>query len=237
MKKYNVLSFLFLGVVVAMVASFVASCGKSNNVIPAGSNIQYQVVNASTDLLPVDLYIKLLKKNPIPYRYPTPSGYFSLATIDTPFQIRSATISLSPVNILSIDSVLKNNVKYTLFITGFRANNSISYIFTRDTASAAKGGRGKVRFVNATAGSNIFNVTANGTTVFTNQAYKGVSKFVEMPAGNYNFRIYPSTSSTTILAEIPNVTIQDGKLYTLYCYGIVGRTDTAAFNMGILNNK
>lgn len=237
MKKYNVLSLLFLGVFVVMLASLIASCGKNNNVIPAGSNIQMQVVNASTDVLPVDLYIKFLKKNNIPFSYPNSSGYFSLTTIDTPFQIRSSATLLSSVNILSIDSVLKNNIKYTLFITGFRANNSISYIFTADTSAAPISGRGKVRFVNATAGTNKFNVTANGTTVFTNQGYKDISKFVEMPAGNYDFKIYSVNSSTTILSDLPNVNVQDGKLYTLYCRGIVGRTDTAAFGMAVLSNK
>ena len=226
-----------MGVVAAMVASFIASCGKSNNVLPAGSNIQFQVVNLSTDLQPIDLYINTTKRNPTPYSYPTPSGYFTLASIDTPFRIRSAATSQSSVNILSIDSVLKNNLKYTLFITGFKSKNSIDYIFTKDTASISTGGRGKVRFVNATAGTDVFNITANGTTVFTNQSYKNVSKFVEMPAGNYDFKIYSTTSSTTVLSDLPNVTVQDGKLYTLYCRGIVGRTDTAAFGMGVLNNK
>ncbi len=236
-KKYNILSVLFLSVVAALAVSFIASCGKSDSVLPAGSNIQFQVVNLSTDLQPIDLYINTTKRNPTPYRYPNPSGYFTLATIDTPFRIRSAATSLSSVNILTIDSVLKNNMKYTLFITGFKSKNTISYIFTKDTASITTGGRGKVRFVHATAGTDVFNITANGTTIFTNQAYKNVSKFIEMPAGNYDFKIYSTNSSTTVLYDLPNVNIQDSKLYTLYCRGIVGRTDTAAFGLGVLNNK
>jgi len=236
-EKYNILSFLFLGIVVALATSFIASCGKSNSVLPAGSNIQMQVVNLSTDLQPIDLYINTTKKNAVPYSYPNPSGYFTLPTIDTPFRIRSAATSLSSINILSIDSVLKNNVKYTLFITGFKSKGTISYIFTKDTSSASTVGRGKVRFVNATAGTDAFNITANGTSIFTNQGYKNVSKFVEMPAGNYDFKIYSTTSATTVLSDLPGVAVQDGKLYTLYCRGIVGRTDTAAFGMGVLNNK
>src|SRR3982751_5002388 len=114
-KNYNILSFLFVVMIAVIATSFIASCGKSNNVLPAGSNIQLQVVNLSTDLQPIDLYINTTKRNPTPYRYPNPSGYFTLATIDTPFRIRSAATSLASVNILSIDSVLKNNMKYTLF--------------------------------------------------------------------------------------------------------------------------
>lgn len=217
---------------------FIASCGKNNTTVAPTTNTQLQVVNLSTDLLPVNLYINLQKRN-AQYSYPTPSGYFSLGAFDTLFQIRRTATgnNNSSVNELSIDTTLKSNVKYTLFITGFKATNSIFPIFVSDTSAAPTSGRGKVRFVHATAGNNIFNVFANGTAVFTNQAYKNVSKFVEMPAGNYNFKIYDQSSTTTILSELPSVTVQDGKLYTLYCRGIVGRTDTAAFGMGILNNR
>ncbi len=239
MNKSNIpLNLLFIGIVITLVMPLIASCGKSETTVIPTSNTQLQVLNLSTDLLPVNIYINLRKRD-AQYRYPTPSGYFSLGAFDTLFQIRKVVIgnNNSSVNEISIDTVLKSNVKYTLFITGFKATNSISHIFVSDTSAAPTSGRGKVRFVNATAGNNIFNVTANGTPVFTNQAYQNVSKFIEMPAGNYNFKIYDQSSTTTILSELKDVTVLDGKLYTLYCRGIVGRTDTAAFGMGVLNNK
>ena len=238
-KNYNILGFLFLAVVVTMILPFVSSCGKTGT-LPATSNVQLQVLNLSTDIQPVDLYINSRKFNTTSFRYPNASGYFTLTTIDTPFQFRSAQTTVSTVNLLSVDKVLSFNIKYSIFITGFKlsnTNNRLDYIFTTDTAAAPTAGRGKVRFVNASAGTNIFNITANGTTVFANQSYKNVSPFVEVPAGNYDFRLYSTTSTTTILSELNNVTVQDGKLYTLYCRGIVGRVDTAAFGMGIFNTK
>lgn len=235
-KNCNILNLLFFTVVGMMILPFVTSCGKTGT-LPATSNIQYQVLNLSTDIQPVDLYINSRKFNPVPFRYPNASGYFTLSTIDTPFQFRSAQTTVSTVNLLSINKPLSYNIKYSLFITGFKVNNTLDYIFTTDTAAAPTAGRGKVRFVNATAGSNIFNITANGTTIFANQAYKNVSPFVEVPAGNYDFKLYSTTSTTTILSDLANVTVQDGKLYTLYCRGIVGRVDTAAFGMAIFNTK
>lgn len=239
MNKGNIpLSVLFIAVTITLVVPFIASCKKTESTVTPITNTQLQVVNLSTDLLPVNIYINLIKRN-IPYGYPTPSGYFSLGRLDTLFQIRRVVAgnNNSSVNELSIDTTLKSNVKYTLFVTGFKATNSISHIFISDTSAAPISGRGKVRFVNATAGNNVFNITANGTPVFTNQKYKDVSKFIEMPAGNYNFKIYDQSSATTILSELKNVNVLDGKLYTLYCRGIVGRTDTAAFGMGVLNNR
>lgn len=238
-SKSNIpLSVLFAGVIIALVIPLIVSCGKNETVAVPTTNTQLQVLNLSTDLLPVNIYINLRKRDN-QYRYPTPSGYFSLGPFDTLFQIRRIVSgnNNNSVNELSIDTTLKSNIKYTLFVTGFKVNNTISHIFVSDTSAAPTSGRGKVRFVNATAGNNIFNITANGTPVFTNQAYQNVSKFVEVPAGIYNFKIYDQSSTTTILSELPNVTVLDGKLYTLYCRGIVGRTDTAAFGMGLLNNR
>jgi hypothetical protein len=235
-KNRSALSIFFLGIALTLIIPFINSCGKTDSILPSATNIQMQVLNLSTDLGPVNFFIRTVKRNSTPFRYPISSGYFTMSSIDTPFRVRSAVAFSADTNIFSIDSVLKNNVKYTLFITGLKADKSIRYIFTRDTSSAPASGRGKVRFINASVGNNLFNVTANGTTVFTNQGYRSVSKFVEMPAGNYLFKI-SNQSSSAVLSELPSVTVQDGKLYTLYCRGIVGRTDTAGFGMAILSNK
>jgi len=229
--------YVLVGVITAFsVTCLLSSCGKSTT-LPAGSNVLYQVVNLSPDLLPVNLYIDNSKKNSTPYYYPTPSGYFAVTSVDTPYQIRSASTLVSSTNILSLNNLLKNNVRYTLFITGFLADKSITSIFTTDTAAVPSAGRGKVRFVNASAGSGGLDITANGTYAFSNQTYKNVSKYIELPAGNYDFKIYPTGVTSTVYSDLPSITIKDGKLYTLYCRGVVGRVDSAAFGSAVINNN
>jgi hypothetical protein len=237
-KNSGIWGYLFLGAAgIFLIGCLVSSCGKGNLILPPASNIQYQVLNLSPDLLPVDLYIDATKENAVSFNYPYPSGYFSLTSVDTPFQIRASSTVASSVNILSIDTLLKNNLKYTLFITGLKANSSITYMLTRDSAVIPTAGRGKVRFVNASPGSNPFDITANGTLAFNNEAFTNVSKFIELPAGNYDFKASPHGNTTTIFSDLPSITIMDGKLYTLYCKGIVGRTDSAAYGLSILNNN
>lgn len=236
-NKSSVLVFLFLCGLGIMVIPFITSCGKGTSTLPAGSNVQLQILNLSPDLLPVNLYVAFNKQSTRLYSYPTPSGYFTLANIDTPLQVRSANTAISITSWATIDTVLKANTKYSLFITGLRSDKSVTSIFTIDTAAASVGGRGKVRFINASPRSPGLDVTANGTTAFTNQAYKVVSKFIEVPPGNYEFKITPNGSPINILSDLKNITIMDGKLYTLYCYGLVGRVDTTAFGAGVLTNK
>jgi len=235
-RNSNILMYLFSAIAGAFfIGCFLSSCGKGSGILPAGSNIQYQVVNLSPDITPVDLYINFVKRNTsVSFFYPNPSGYFSLTTIDTPFQIRR---SIDPgVSVFSLDTVLKNNVRYTLFVTGYFANRSIIPILTVDTSALPTVGRGKVRFVNTSPGSGGLDVSANGTIAFTNAIYPSVSKFKELPAGNYDFKVF-ATGSTNPIFDFPGVTVQDGKIYTMYTRGIVGRIDSAAFGLGVINNN
>ncbi|MDB5157713.1 MAG: hypothetical protein JWR50_2420, partial [Mucilaginibacter sp.] len=163
--------------------------------------------------------------------------YFSLTNINPPIQIRSYSATVSTTNLISIDTIVfKPNFKYTLFVTGLRADSSVSSIFTVDTAVYPTVGRGKIRFVNASLRSGLLDVSANGTLAFKASAYKSVSKFIELPAGNYDFKVMPKGSST-VISDFPAVTIVDGKLYTLYCRGVANGADSVAFGMGILSNR
>ena len=247
-KKNNIglKVLLFLGISALLIAPFISSCGKAGSSSASSLNIQYQVINLSPDLGPVSLYIDFLPYNNLNFYYASPSGYFYLTSIDTPFQIRpsptvtTSTTVISTSNIFSSDDILKPNGKYTLFITGFQSTQTLDTVFLRDdTASAPAIGKGKVRFVNCSPLSTPFDVLANGTgdTAFTKLAYKKVSSYVQVPAGNYNFQVYPAGNRTTILGSESNVIIQDGRLYTVYSYGVAGHTDSLAFGMGVITNK
>jgi len=234
--KLKGIAWLFACFAGLLLMSGIISCGKANTAIPVGANIQFQVVNLSPDLRPINLWVGFIKRN-VAYSYPTPSGYFSMASVDTPLQIRSALANVSGANLVSIDTLLKANTKYTLFVTGLRADSTITGIFTTDTSSTSTPGRGKVRFVNASPRSIGLDVIANGTTAFTNRAYKSVSKFIEMAPGSYEFKITPARAPTNVLKTLPQLSVQDGKLYTIYSYGMIGRVDSAAFGAGVIANK
>jgi hypothetical protein len=226
-------SFLFIGIV--LLALNIAGCGKSNSTSATGLNIEYEVLNLSPDIGPFNLYINNARANSTPYIFAAIPSYFSVSSIAVPYQIRTA---LTPgTTVLSRSDVLHSNVKYSLFVVGDIANKSEQTIFTIDTASAPASGRGKVRFIDAsptgTAGLDLF---ANGTAVFTKVVYPKVTTFRELPVGNYDFQINTNGSSS-VLKTLSSVTIQDGRIYTIYAYGYTSRIDTALFNAGVITNK
>lgn len=210
------------------------SCGKTT-ASKAGLNIQYQILNLSPDLGSVNLFIDYLQVNKYPIKFNVNQGYFYVPSIDTPYQIRSAVGTLSPL--FSRGDILKTGAKYSLFIIGDAGKNTVNQIFTVDTATTSKIGTAKIRFINGSpTESGGLDVSINGSTIFTKVFYKEVSDYLEVPVGNYDVQIN-ETGSTNLIKEMPLVTVQDGKLYTLYTYGYSNRADSAAFNSAIITNK
>ncbi|MDB5132605.1 MAG: hypothetical protein JWR02_2354 [Mucilaginibacter sp.] len=235
--KANILNLPLFIVGLLLLTLGIASCGKQASNSPVGLNIQYQILNLSPDLFPVNLYVDNQPVNSItnPFVYNVNHNYFYVPSVDTPYQIRTALSS--GLTLFSRHDILKSGLKYTLFITGASSDHSLAEIFTTDTASAPVIGRGKLRFVNASPTATTgLDISANGTTAFSKIPYKTVSKYIELPIGNYDLQV-KATGSTNILKDLPAVTIQDGRLYTLYSYGYTTRIDTAAFNAAILINK
>jgi len=240
-KNSAITGFLALFMLSVLLTPYLSSCGKGTQGNVVGTNVQLEVLNLSPDVHPVNLYMHYIKQNTYPYYYPTPSGYFYLGNIDTPLQVRSAAISTQ--NLYSISQPgFQSNHKYTLFITGqYLPDSTVKAFVTRDdTASTPPIGFGKIRFINMAWPNTPIDVVANGTAAFSKIGYDSVAKYIVMPVGNYIFQMNPSSTPgsyiSTTLSTTPT-TIQDGRLYTLYSYGIVGRTDTSAFNAGVLINR
>jgi hypothetical protein len=238
-KNGPVMGVLFLIIFGVFITPYLSSCGKSGSTgNAAGSNTQLEVLNLSPDVHPINLYQGFIKQNTSVYSYPYPSGYFYLTTTDTPLQIRSA--SSVTANLYTIENPqFMANHKYTLFITGqYSTDTTISAILTQDdTTATPKVGFGKIRFINLSIPNTALNVTANDSTVFSNIGFEVPSIYKQIPVGSYAFQFIPTGTTGPLTTTLSTVTVQDGRLYTLYSFGIVGRTDTSAFNAGILTNR
>nr|WP_294948862.1 DUF4397 domain-containing protein [uncultured Mucilaginibacter sp.] len=235
--KSGILKSLGLLIGGLLIISQLISCGKDNGTSIGTDNGYLNIVNVSPNINPVNLYAEFIKQGNTTYRYPNASGYFLMNINDTPLQIRPAlSNNSSQSNLLTLEKSLKKNVRYTWFLTGLRNDSSLTYIFTVDSGSIPPVGRSKIRLVNASPGSTGLNITANDTELFTNIAYKQVSDYKEVTSGGYNFKLSATNAPAVVLTTLKNLTVLDGKLYTIYAYGLPNRTDTAAFNAGIILN-
>ncbi|MEO3404393.1 DUF4397 domain-containing protein [Mucilaginibacter sp. CAU 1740] len=234
--KSRVLVSFFIAIVFAMFACGISSCGKGGNASSVGLNTGIQIVNLSSDIQGLYLYQNFIRYSATTYTYPNSSGYFYLSTLTPPLQLRTAT--LSPVILLQFDSTLKANSKYTLFVTGLRKDSSIANSFiVSDNTSLPTIGKGKLRFVHASVSSPALDLRANDTLAIKGLTFNKVSDYVELPAGNYNFTITKTTTPKVIEKTLTNITILDGRAYTIYTQGVVGRADSLAFGAGVLTNN
>jgi len=235
-KNNNIITALLLLFGIAVFTASITSCGKSAASV-AGLNIEYQIINLSPDLYPVNLFVDYkLVNNSTPFTFEVNQGYFYVPSVDTPYQIRSALGSQAPI--FNRDDILTSGAKYSLFITGSFGNNQLNEIFTVDTSTTPTVGRGKIRFLNASPTElGGLDLTANGTSAFTKITYPNYSGFIEIPVGNYDFKINETNGSGATIKDLPGITIQDGRLYTIYAFGYTTRTDSAEFNAAVITNK
>lgn len=230
--RHNILTMLMAGMVAVMLVPMFSSCGKEGAASPQGLNTQLNIINVSPDILPVEYYIGLRKYSTRSYHYAIPSEYFYMSTQETPIQLRT----LANRTIFNRTIPFATNCKYTLFVTGLVADKTDTTFLVADTSGLPTLGRAKVRFINASARTVNVDLFANGTIAFKNQGFKAITNYLELPAGIYDFKIY-ATGTTTAYASLTNTTVQDGRLYTIYTRGVVGRTDTAAFAASIITNR
>jgi hypothetical protein len=235
----KVLKGLFLIVMAVLLLPLVSSCGKNAAVAPASSTTKLLIVDASVDLLPMQVYIGNLQLGTKYFNYPTVTNYYSVFSGTQTFQVRNHYGAA----VFFHTDTLRDNRNYSLFVVGLATAtthaDTLSYIFTTDYSTLSTPGYGKIRFVNASPRTTGLDVYANGTQAFSNITYKSVSSYIQVPAGIYSFKVTPNNTPASVLTTLPNVTVQDGRLYTLYTRGLIGRTatDTAAFTAAVITNQ
>lgn len=236
--KKNIFYSLFILNMLALVLPSLVSCSKTDTATPTNSDIELQVMNLSPDSYPIGLYQNNLRITGTNYRYNNLPAYFYLTSTAYPIQLRIARGDSTLV--FDNDTVkFNNNTRYSLFFIGLFADKTLRPLFTvDDTASLPPVGKGgKLRFINASPRSNGLDIWVNGSLALKNTDFGKVSNYITLPAGNYNFRVYPTSTSTNSITTLDRVTVQDGRLYTLYSRGMVGRTDSASFGLVVVPNN
>ncbi len=85
-------------------------------------------------------------------------------------------------------------------------------------------GESCVRFVHLSPDAPSVDInTSDGTTVFSNIAFEGISNYVCVNAGTYTFDVAPTGTTNTVLT-VPDVNLEKDKFYTIYAIGLVNGT-------------
>lgn len=182
-------------------------------------NSHIRVFHASPNAPAVDVYTNgnLLVKN---LAYKEVSQYLSVPAGIYNIKVYPSGKMTNPVINTSV-SIPENSI-FNVAAIGTLPNISLYPI--PEPVMGQKFGRPCVRFVHLSPNAPAVDITlADGTKVFNNISYKGITDYACVPAGAYTFKVNVAGTNNTALT-VQNVRLDDSNYYTIYAVGLVGQS-------------
>ena len=226
-RKY--LSVFFLAVF--GVTLFTACSDDETPVTPVVENALVKVVHASPDAPGVDLLVDNAVAG-TNLTFPNNTGYLTV-----PSGTRNVKVNVSGTSTTVIEAnlPLMTNKNYSVFAVN--SVSSIEPLVLEDNLSAPASGKSHVRFIHLSPDAPAVDITlTNGTVVFGDYVFKEASAFTPLDAGTYDLQVRLAGTSTVVLS-LPGITLNNGKIYTVFAKGLVSGTGTQALGAEIIVNK
>jgi len=224
----------FLNLALTLVASIVifSSC-KKNSDEPAKVYSNVLVAHASPNAPGVDLLIDGVKINSSALAFPSNTGYLMVESGTRNVKVNVSGTSTSVIN---ADLTLEKDKNYSVFAVD--SVSKISALVLTDDLTAPATGKAHVRFVHLSPNAPAVDVAvaSSGAVVFANKAFKTNTPFTPLDAGVYNLDVRVAGTSTVALV-LPTITLQAGKIYTVFAKGFLGGTGAQALGAEIVVNK
>ncbi len=224
-KRFSLLSATLL---VASLLVF-SSCDKDDDKTYAN----VLVAHASPDAPGVDLLIDDVKQNTAALLYPGNTGYLQAESGTRNIKVNVAGTATTVIN---ADLTLEKDKNYSVFAVDSVA--SISAIAFEDDLTSPASGKAHVRFIHLSPNAPAVDVAvaSSGAVVFGDVSFKEGTAFAPLDAGTYNLDVRVAGTSTVALV-LPAITLQAGKIYTVFAKGFLGGTGAQALGAEIIVNK
>ncbi len=211
--------FVRLFFVPGAIMLLLSSCLKdnsNNNYHPPVAYLSF--VQASTDEPPIKFF---LDANLVNYWSPIQYGdHFGYITAFAGLRTANFDNAYTLGQLLSDTVRLNQNAYYSLFLAN-TATHPQKLLLT-DTLNKPTAGSALVRFVNLCpdGGPVDLQIKSATTTTIANKSFTGHSGFVSItPGGAYDLQV-TSTGTSTVLASLSGVTLNNGGVYTIWLYGL-----------------
>lgn len=150
------------------------------------------------------------------------SNYTGLAAGDHSFRVFPSGSAVSGQEVIAGDiRDVRSGMDYTMAVLGEKGEVHAQML--EDRTAAPMGDRAKVRLFHASPDAPAVNVTAGGSTLFSDVAFRDVTPFVEVPAGSVDIQVRSAIDDTVVLT-VPNYRLEAGNVYTLVGLGLIRGT-------------
>lgn len=222
---------LFLSAAFAFTA--LTGCDKDDDEV-AKANVM--VVHASPNAPAVDVRVNdaVVRSN---LAYPSNTGYLQANAGATNLKVSPAGTTTYVINANVTLDAMKN---YSVF-----ALDSVSKIkaaVVMDDLTAPASGKAHVRFFHLSPNAPAVDIAvASGPVLFPNRMFNdqtnaSYTAFTPVNAGTYNLQVKLAGTSTVVL-DLPNISLASGKIYTVFAKGFVGGTGAQALGAEIIANN
>lgn len=212
-----------LSLIIVVVLTFF-SCKKDNT---ASETIlgdsRLLVVNGSPSSSSINLFWTGNKLNKIPLVYGNNTGYCNITSGSREIQVKANT-----TNKLLATNAIKfiADSSYTIFVYEF--SNAIKTVVVEDDLSIPSFGNAKFRFANMSSGlSSADLMITNGPIISSSISFGTIDDYVELKAGTYNLTLLLH-GTNTVLLNLPNIRMDNSKIYTIWSSGSVNGTGASA---------
>jgi hypothetical protein len=219
----------------SIVSLGLTSCIKDNNnynPVPQQPVALISAINASVDGQNVDLFLDQNRTANVSIKNGNSQDYIRAFTgkRNITFYVGGTT-----QKIITDTATLKKDTFYSVFLSNLSSKPDL--LLLTDTIKQPAAGTITVRFVNLSPDAPATDLAIKGGNVLvSNKAYKGYSGFIAVPYSSVlNFEIRQAGTST-VLASLPNQSLRNGSIYTIWIQGLAAATDQTKLSAHIQNN-
>lgn len=216
--------------------SVLSSCKKDKDKPepPTPKPASLSIIHAAPEALELSFFIDKVKKNTKALTYNTVIDYQSVKSGKQEFSVTKKDVAAI---LVKVDATLAPEKSYSVFVADKTAN---ALVVLEDNLSAPTADKAKIRFINLSpdAGNIDLAVTGKTEVLLAKKAFKESSDFTNTSevGAEINFEIREN-GKTTVLATLPKVKIEKGKVYTIYAKGIKAATNDTKLGLAVITNK
>jgi hypothetical protein len=220
---------VFSAILITASVTLLSSCKKEETKTYAN----VLVTHASPDAPGVDLLVDDTKVNSSALNFPGNTGYLEVESGSRNIKVN---VSGTPTTVINATLTLDKDMNYSVFAVD--SVSKISAVVLTDDLSAPASGKAHVRFVHLSPNAPAVDiaVASSGAVVFGNKSFKEATAFTPLDAGTYNLDVRVA-GTTTVALVLPAITLQAGKIYTVFAKGFLGGTGAQALGAEIIVNK
>lgn len=217
----------------ASLAIVVSSCSDDDDDLPA-QQARVMVIHASPNAPAVDVRVNgnVAVTN---LAFPNNTQYTNVNAGSTNIRVSAAGTTN---NVIDATVDLTANTSYSVFAVN--TLNNISASVVTDNLATPAAGKAHVRFLHLSPDAPAVDIAVQGgAVVFANRAFNdqvnnnSVTNFTPLDAGTYNLEVRPA-GQTAVVLPLPNVTLQAGKIYTVFAKGLLAGTGNQALGAQVI---